>query len=218
MTLEEQLRRAVERLEASDIRYALAGGLAASIYGEERITKDIDFAIGGERDPIEVGKRVLSELNLSVTIARQADLDGGPLFAIKRRKTRAMMLLGRDPAKRAPGVDLLLPSNPWVNQALERARHNALDFGYRKIPTVTIEDLIVSKLLASHRPNREQDILDLRSMFRADNEIDSVYLAARMREFGAIVPKSLEQDAPVNIVELSRRIARGERRRVSKRD
>lgn len=218
MTLEEQLRRAVEKLEASEIPYALAGGLAASIYGEERVTKDIDFAIGGERNPIAAGKQMLSELGLTVSIAREADLDGGPLFAIKRQKTREMILVGRDPERRAPGVDLLLPSNPWVNQALERAQENALDFGDRKIPTVTVEDMIVCKLLSSRRANREQDVLDLRSIFRAGHELDFIYLAARMKEFGATVPKSVEPDAPIEVLELSRRIARGERRRVSKRD
>src|SRR5262245_40673175 len=41
-------RTASQRLTASGIRHVLAGGLAASAYGEPRATRDVDFLVGDE--------------------------------------------------------------------------------------------------------------------------------------------------------------------------
>ena len=213
ITLKEQLQRSIEKLERRSLRYALAGGLAASVYGEERLTKDIDFIIDGKDDLVEIAKEILSELNLSVSVARKADLDGGPLFAIKRQNTQQMIVIGRDQERKDPGVDFLLPTNPWVPKALERANDNQIDFGFRKIPTLTVEDVIICKLLSSHKPEREQDILDLRSIFQTGhNDLDFAYIAARMKKFGATLLKNLEGVAPSEIVEVSRRIAREQKK------
>ena len=213
-TLEEQFRNAVLALEQAGLRYALAGGLAAAVYrDEDRVTKDVDFIIGGEGDVLEAGERIVHELGLRSHIARLADFEGGPLFAIKKQNTPEVAILGRDPEKRDPGIDFLLPSNKWAPRALERSQHNRLNFGFALVPTLTVEDVIVAKLIASHRSEREQDILDLRSIFRAGHEIDVVYVVARMKEFRTQIPHSLEKDAPVELLRASKRIARENRKK-----
>lgn len=213
ITLKEQLERAAARLESRGITYAIAGGIAASIYGEVRVTKDVDFIIGGPENLEHAGHLLLEELGLRTTIARKADLEGGPLFAIRKKSTPAMVLIGRDPENNSPGVDLLLPANIWVGRALERAASNQLDFGSRHFPTLTVEDVIVAKLISSKAPNREQDILDLRSIFRAKHpDLQLTYIADRMREYTATLLPSLEAEAPPELVRVSQRLSRELRR------
>ena len=58
----------------------------------------------------ETAVSVIEALGLHAGIARQADLAGGPLFAIWRRNTEPCMVIGRPEGKpSAEGVDLLLP-------------------------------------------------------------------------------------------------------------
>lgn len=215
MTIEEIFKLAVTALKSSKMTFALAGGFAASVYREEeRFTKDIDFIIGGEGELIDAAKDLVSNLGLKPHIARKADLDGGPLFAIKRGNTKEMVIIGRDKERNIPGVDLLLPSNPWVPAALERAQHNRIDWGFDTIPTMTIEDVVVAKLISSANTEREQDVLDLRSIFRSGNEIDLTYVVAKMHEFEAVVPDTLEKAAPTILLRASKRIAREKKRRL----
>ena len=208
-TLEEQLRAGVALLQKHKLSFAVAGGMAASIYREEeRLTKDIDFIIDGSGDLVQLSKEMISELGLRTLAVRKADLEGGPLFAIKKKNTAVMLLIGRDPDKKAPGVDFLLPINNWVPRALERAKHNMLDWGFERLPTLTAEDVIVAKLISSKSKNREQDILDLRSIFRSECILDFTYLIARMKEFSLSLPMPVYDSSPIELQRASRRIAR----------
>ena len=208
-SLEEQLERSVSILEKHHLSYAIAGGMAASVYRDEpRLTKDVDFVISGEGDLVELSKKMLAELGLKAHPMRKADLDGGPLFAIKRKNTAVMVLLGRDENKIDPGVDFLLPENAWVPRALERAEQNVLDWGFKKLPTLTVEDVIIAKLIASKNKDREQDILDLRGIFKAKHDLDFTYIIARMKEFRLTLPSSVLEHSPLELTRASKRIAR----------
>ena len=48
LNLYEELRHVIEALEAAGIRYALAGGVAVSLYTVPRATEDIDILIRGD--------------------------------------------------------------------------------------------------------------------------------------------------------------------------
>lgn len=209
VSLEEQLKRSVALLQENGLEFAIAGGVAASVYrDEDRVTKDVDFLIGGSGNLVKIGTSLINQLGLSAHIARQANLDGGPLFAIKKKSSPEMVIIGRDPKKEAPGVDFLLPNNNWAPRALQRAQLNQLDWGFSKIATMTVEDVVVAKLIASHKAEREQDILDIRSIFRAKNEIDLIYLIARMKEFRVTVARVVAKDVPYQLLRASKRIAR----------
>lgn len=74
---------------------------------------------------------------------------------------------------------------------------------------MTVEDVIVAKLIASHKAEREQDILDIRSIFRAkNNEVDLTYVIARMKEFLVTVANVVTNDVPQELLRASKRIAR----------
>lgn len=212
MSLESLFKDAVNQLENRQVPYAVAGGVAASLYRQEpRMTMDVDLIIMAASGSTETAVSVLQAIGLETGIAREADLAGGPLFAIRRRSTAPFMIVGRSPDKSHEwGVDILLPAMPWAADAVLRAQDNRVDFGFGAVPTLTLEDIILAKLhaLASGIP-RPKDLDDLQSIYAANgDEVDTVYLAAQMRRFAFVVPRTADPFLPEGLLALSRDIKR----------
>ena len=212
MALEELFKQAVDALRCRGVVFAVAGGFAVALYRRElRLTMDIDFAILSQGDVVKTAISIVESLGLHAGIAREADLAGGPLFAIRRQTSKPCMIVGRPPDNPAgEGVDVLLPSMPWVESALKRAQANEVDFGFGPVPTLTIEDAILSKLHALKRL-RAKDLDDLQSIFEAGQEVDIPFLAGQMSRFNIDIPRQAEPFLPDWLLNLSRDIGRSKR-------
>ena len=216
MSLDALFRNAVKALRERNIMFAVAGGLAADLYRlEPRLTMDVDLAIVTKSRELKTAKDVLESLGLSPGVAREADLAGGPLFAIRRKSTKPCMVVGRrEGAPGGEGVDLLLSAIPWVADATRRAQDNPIDFGFGPVPVLTVEDVIVSKLFAlSSARLRAKDLDDLQSIYDADDDIDVAYLASQMRRWKIVVPRQAEPFLDDTILKISRDIVRTGKRR-----
>jgi hypothetical protein len=211
MNLKEFLQKVVERLIEAKVRYALAGGLVASIYREkDRITKDLDFLILADIQTQDTAETIIESFGLTPFVIRQADMEGGPLFAIKKKSTPPYLVAGRAEGDTSKiELDFILPSIPWFDNALTRAEINRIDFGFGPIPFLTIEDLILSKFYAANNDSRRfTDLDDLKSIFEAKHELDIAYLAGQMQKLKFPVPKGIEDLAPPALRIISRRIRR----------
>jgi len=199
MTLNEFLKSVSNALEIEKVRYALAGGLITSIYRlEERTTKDIDFLIFAQSNTQDVAAKIIKNFGLIPSIIRKADLEGGPMFAIKKKNTHPFIIAGRninDPEK--IGLDFILPQMPWFESALPRAEENKIDFGFGKIPCLTVEDIILSKFYSLKNDSlRFNDLDDLKSIFNAHHDLDLSYLTGQMQKFRFIVPDQIDRIVP----------------------
>lgn len=207
MSLESLFRAAVKELHKRQVPFAVAGGMAADLYRcESRLTMDIDFVIVVESKAVDLAVSVIEGLGLKPGIVRQADLAGGPLFAIRQRSTAPCMVIGRpDGNEAAEGVDILLPAIPWVKDAVARAQANQVDFGFGPVPTLRIEDIVLAKLysLMSARI-RAKDLDDLQSIFDAKPALDWSYLAGQMLKFKIVIPKSAKPFLPKFLLQVSR--------------
>jgi len=216
MQLEKLFQSVVQELSARRVAFAVAGGFAASLYRREpRLTMDIDISILAESRALQTAKTVIETLGLEAGIAREADLAGGPVFAIRRRSTKACMVVGRQSGDSSgTGVDILLPTIPWVTDAVQRAQDNEVDFGFGPVPVLTLEDLVLSKLwsLASAQL-RAKDLDDLQSVFDAGHDPDLAYLSGQMRRLKLVVPRKAEPFLPDILLKISRDIGRGLRRK-----
>ena len=198
MSLKSLFSAAVKALRQADVPFAVAGGFAAELYrAEPRLTMDIDLAILSDESEARA-REVLESIGLHAGVSRKADLDGGPLFAIKAKNTPACLVVGRPKAKQTgEGVDILLPGLPWVPTAVERAQLNQVDYGFGSVPVLTLEDLILSKLYAlMAHPPRAKDMDDLQSVHAAGHEVDSAYLSGKAQEYGIRLPKSVKPFIP----------------------
>jgi hypothetical protein len=110
------------------------------------------------------------------------------------------------------GVDILLPAIPWVADAVRRAQHNRVDFGFGAVPVITVEDLILAKLYALNSARlRAKDLDDLQSIYESGCDIDIAYLSGQMRSFDIRVPRAAEPFLDDTILKISRDIVRSAR-------
>lgn len=215
MDIGEALRRTVQELNNNNANFALCGGLAANVYRKEiRGTQDVDIAllsVDGEK----IANKIIGSLGLKAVSISQADLDGGPLFKRKRANEVAVVVIGRDKNNSdSAGVDFLLSEIAWIEKAVYRAQYNQIDFGFGKIPTLTIEDIIITKLFAfSHNKTRYKDLDDVRSICEAGHSLDIPYLAGLLNEYELYFPKEMHDLLEPSLGRLSRKIERRGRKR-----
>ncbi|MFH1263407.1 MAG: nucleotidyl transferase AbiEii/AbiGii toxin family protein [Pseudomonadota bacterium] len=204
----ELLESAVRALRKVDCRFAVAGGIAANLFrSEPRLTQDVDLLLLA--DPIEkteeIATRFLQKLGFEVGRAKVADLVQAQMMG--KKTTPVVLLVGREKGTKGEGgVDILLPKMAWVQGAIERAQHHRVDFGFGKLPTITIEDFIVSKLFALRdNPSRFKDLDDLQSLFGSNPSLDLVYLAGAFGRYHLTLPRELRRLAPKGIRAAARR-------------
>ena len=214
MSLEALLHSATDALRARNVPFAVAGGLAADLYRQEpRVTMDVDLVILLESGARETAVAVVESLGLEAAVARQADLAGGPLFAIRRKSTAPCMIVGRPAGTSSgEGVDILLPAMCWVADAVHRAQENPVDFGFGPVPALTVEDVVLSKLFALTGSRvRAKHLDDLQSIYEAAPDIDVAYLDGQMRRFDITVPREAEPFLEEQLLKISRDIVRSRR-------
>lgn len=212
MNLISFFKKVVKALQTANAKYALAGGLVSSIYRKnERATNDLDFLIFSGEKTQEVAFLIIKQFGLEPHVIRKADLEGGPMFAIKRKNTTPYIIAGRTEKK--IGLDFILPAMPWFEEAIKRARFNEIDFGFGHIPCLTKEDIVISKLYSlQNDKTRFNDLDDLKSIFQANSDIDVPYICGQMQKLKLCVPDSIKDFVPKPILLTSKRIHRGLRR------
>lgn len=183
--LQSLFEQGLKKLQALGEPFALCGALATiPYYSTPRATNDIDFVIGNQAPDKAIS--VIKELSLAPNPLTRAELDGGPQFAIKNKSSPVAVVIGKDPKnKDGIGFDILLPSNIWVPSAVERAQNNVLNILGHDVPVITKEDLLLSKLLTySKRPDRKNDLLDIRMILSAEIQtLDLEYLNERAMKY-----------------------------------
>ena len=199
MSLTELFKTSLKTLRDLDCTFAVAGGFAADLYRKQtRGTNDIDYLFLAEGSGIRLGKEMLTKLKLGTGEVRLHQLSRTP--RMNKKSQEVYILVGRS-ADQELGVDLLLPPFPWFEKALERAQANLVDFGFGAIPTITAEDVVLSKLFAG-RPKDHDDII---SIFESARVLDLVYLAGEMERLGFILPEATLSLAPKALRVLTKR-------------
>jgi hypothetical protein len=143
LSLEEELRRIVALLEAEGVAYAVAGGVAVSIYTRPRATEDLDLVISGA--------------DLEATLARLEALGfrrAGPPMAVARGRLRIQRLTKIAGSDLLP-LDLLLAESPDLVEVLQGRRR--LAWGGSSLWIVSAEGLRTLKKLRGS----PQDLADL---------------------------------------------------------
>ena len=199
MNLEKFLKDVVQHLEKENIQFALAGGLVASLYrAEKRLTNDLDFLLFSKAHTQAQAEKIIKHFKLTPHAITKAQLEGGPMFAIKRKSTPTFMIVGRGEEKDDQiGLDFILPTMPWFAKAMLRAKLNCIDFGFAKIPCLTVEDVIIAKIYAAQNPVRFKDLDDLQSIFAAQHALDLDYLVGELKKYDLTLSQALQSILPM---------------------
>jgi len=146
LNLEDELRRVIDALEAGGIPYAIAGGIAVSIYTTPRATEDIDLLISATDLDRAVG-----------TLQALGFQRGGPPMSVAQGRLRIQRLTKVAGSDLLP-LDLLLADSSPLEEAL-RTRQR-LNWGAQHVWIVSIESLRALKRLRAS----PQDLADLEAL------------------------------------------------------
>jgi hypothetical protein len=149
-TLGRALRLACSDLAALQIPFALVGGMAVSLRGYVRFTRDIDFALSVEGD---------REVEAAVRGARDR---GYEVQAIVEQEAAGRIATVRLGSPLGVTVDLLTASSGIEREVVERSGNVVWDEALT-VPVARAEELVALKILAmtDRRPRDRGDALAL---------------------------------------------------------
>jgi hypothetical protein len=164
-TLTQSIQHLQKRLHGADIPSIVIGGVAVAIWGEPRLTRDVDLKILLGRDD--------AERLLTVLAPNYSPLLPDPLRALREQA----MLFIQDAA--GTRLDLLLADTPYDVQAIRRARVTEVEPN-APIAVCSPEDLVIYKLIST----RVRDHEDAASVIRRQAEsLDDDYVLHWLRQF-----------------------------------
>ncbi len=144
------------------------GGQAVLLYGEPRLTKDIDITLGIGTDQYENILALTSRLGLKV-------LTENPKEFVK--KTMVLPLLEEQTGIR---IDLIFSFSAYEQQAIARAKSVVFDRAAGvSVQFASLEDLIIHKVIAG----RPRDLEDIRSIILKNPRYDGQYIIKWLTEF-----------------------------------
>ncbi len=162
LTPVQLLRLVSDKLRTSGCLYALCGGIAANVYRSTfRTTNDLDIALYLPNSKSQEEEKEFA-LKFFEALGIEARIPGVG--------SNSAHLVSAELGEFLPTLDFILPSLPWVTEAVHRAQVNLIDFGFGEIPTITPEDLILAKAYAlTVSPNRVTDKDDIDSILKGQS-------------------------------------------------
>jgi predicted nucleotidyltransferase len=157
------LKKIANELNTCNIPYMVIGGQAVLIYGEPRLTKDIDITLG-------VGVSKLNEIN---SIVEKLNLK---ILVDEKFVQKTMVLLVID-EKTGIRVDFIFSFSLYEKQAIKRATD--IKFDNTIVKFASLEDLIIHKIIAG----RAIDIEDVRSIILKNPDYNTKHIKRWLQEF-----------------------------------
>jgi Nucleotidyl transferase AbiEii toxin, Type IV TA system len=157
-------------LRAEDVRGMVIGGVAASLLGRPRTTRDVDALVW-----IEEPSRWQGFLASGLSHGFEPRIDDALEFALRAR----VLLLRHAPT--GIDVDLSFGGLPFEDEALTRAGEAKL--GDLRVPLPAPEDLVIMKAVA-HRP---RDTADIEAILEAHPKLDRERIRMWVREFAGVL-------------------------------
>jgi hypothetical protein len=157
------LHRTLDVFERADVACAVMGGFAVRHWALPRPTYDVDFAVAVDGDELVRLMRTFDEAGFSVP---SHFLTGFTDRLAGMRKVG----IGCFDSGSVWNVDLFLATTPFVRSAFERRVPS--DVEGRSMSVVSVEDLLLFKLLA----NRAKDRADIEDLLLVSGALDLAYL------------------------------------------
>ncbi len=166
---EELLARIAAGLSRRNLPYMIIGGQAVLLYGEPRLTKDIDITLGVNIDRLDELLAMAEELSLTPL---PEDI---PSFV---QKTMVLPLLEKSTGIR---IDFIFSFTPYETQAIGRAK--SIILSGQEVCFASPEDLILHKIFAG----RPRDLEDVRTLILKNPGIGVAYIRRWLKEFDSAV-------------------------------
>ncbi|MEK6590679.1 MAG: nucleotidyltransferase [Nitrospinota bacterium] len=155
-------------LKKYNLPYMIIGGQAVLLYGEPRLTRDIDITLG----------ITIDHLNNILAVAKEISLKPIP-ENIESFVKQTMVLPTVDDAT-GIRVDFIFSYTQYELEAIRRAR--MVTIMGQEVAFASPEDLIIHKIFAG----RPRDLEDVKSVIIKNKDIDIPYICNRLKEFDTL--------------------------------
>lgn len=162
---ERLLKKIALQLKRASIPYMVVGGQAVLLYGEPRLTRDIDITLGINVEGLAKVKKIISIIGLKSLIEKEKEF-------VERN-----MVLPTIDKKSGIRVDFIFSFSPYERQAIERAKD--IKLGNSIVRFASIEDVLIHKVIAG----RARDLEDVKSVLLKNPKYDSVYIESWLKQF-----------------------------------
>jgi len=147
-----------------DIPYIIIGGQAVLLYGEPRLTKDIDITLGLNIDAVDKIHDILIQIPLE-------PIPGDYHSFVK--KTMVLPLIHKESGVR---VDIVFSFSLFEQEAIERA--NIVQVEDTSVNFVAVEDLVIFKIFSG----RPRDLDDAKIILIKNQNIDLDHIRTKLTE------------------------------------
>jgi predicted nucleotidyltransferase len=170
---EEIIVRVGSALTKYRLPYMIIGGQAVLLYGEPRLTRDIDITLGVDIDHLDELLEAIKEVPLEPLV------DDAPGFV---EKTMVFPAIYEPTSVR---VDFIFSFTPYEAEAIKRAKQ--VKIFDAEIAFASVEDLIIHKIFAG----RPRDLEDVRLILLKNISMDVSYIEKWLREMDTATDKNL---------------------------
>ncbi len=165
MVFQKLLKKLANILDESNIPYMVIGGQAVLLYGEPRLTRDIDITLGIGTDEFKRAMDCVSNISLKI------------LVDTPEKFVKETMVLPAIDEKTGIRVDFIFSFSLYERSAIKRAKN--VELGKTTVKFASLEDLIIHKIIAG----RARDIEDIKTILLKNQDYDTKYIASWLKEF-----------------------------------
>jgi len=164
-SLPKLLEKIAGTFEKECVPYMIIGGQAVLLYGEPRLTKDIDITIGLDINELPRIRNIVIQIGLTLLVQDE------------EKFVRETMVL---PTVHEPSgfrVDLIFSFSEYEQQALKRV--NKVRIGAIDVCYASLEDVLIHKTISG----RPRDIEDIKTMVLKNPHFDVQYVEKWLQDF-----------------------------------
>lgn len=155
---ERLLKKIAIQLKKGAIPYIVIGGQAVLLYGEPRLTRDIDITLGMGVNGLDKVKKIIKTIGLKILVEKE------------RKFVERNMVLPTLDKKSGLRVDFIFSFSPYGMQAIERGKD--IKLGRTLVKFASLEDVVIHKVIAG----RARDMEDVKSVLLKNPKHDSDYI------------------------------------------
>jgi hypothetical protein len=159
------LKKISRELKKAAIPYMVIGGQAVLLYGEPRLTRDIDITLGVGPADLQRIRDVIARIGLRILVANDCDF-------VERN-----LVLPTLEEKSGIRVDFIFSFSLYETQAIARGRD--VKFGKISVRFASLEDVVIHKVIAG----RPRDVEDIKSILLKHPQYDSPEIEKWLKEF-----------------------------------
>lgn len=150
----------------------IIGGQAVLVYGEPRLTKDIDITLGVSIDKVGKIREIVSKLAL-LAVPRNVESFVEQTFVLPALDKKTGIR-----------VDFIFSASIYERQAIRRGKRKKIGTGY--VNFAAAEDVIIHKIIAA----RQRDFEDVKSIILKNPKMDKRYIERWLEKFDESLDKS----------------------------